>query len=146
MAEYETSLPMNVPPDRVFDFVADVRNLPRYLPMVQYAEPQGANGGVRIQGKAQGGRAFDADGWLRLDRTEWRMEWGTNEHSYRGWMEIEGAGDQCLVTLHLSFAGSPATGAQQDLAIEQALDAGLASLRALLEEQPSRTEATAPAY
>ena len=30
--EYEESLTMRAPADRVFDFIADVRNLPKYLP------------------------------------------------------------------------------------------------------------------
>jgi uncharacterized protein YndB with AHSA1/START domain len=51
--EYEESLTMRAPADRVFDFIADVRNLPKYLPTTKDAQSQGGER-VHVQGEAQG--------------------------------------------------------------------------------------------
>ena len=148
MAEYETSLPINAPPDAVFDFVADPHNMPKYLPTTHHADMQG-EGRVHLQGEVKG-NAYDADGWIRLDRTEYRMEWGADgERQYRGWMEIEGAGDQSLVTVHLSFTPSPHESARMtedagspDEAIERGLVASLISIRNLVNGEGAKVEPT----
>ncbi len=146
MAEYESSLPVSASPDTVFDFVSDIRNLPRYLPTTHHAEAQGPNR-VRVQGEA-GGHKYDSDGRFRADADERRLEWGSDgETAYEGWLEIEGAGDESLVTVHLSFAPRPDQAARmdeqtgdQDAAIQQGLDAGLRSIKNLVEGVGGKVE------
>lgn len=53
MAEYEHAMTIDASPDAVFDFVADIRNLPKYLPTTKSAQPQGEER-VRVQGEAAG--------------------------------------------------------------------------------------------
>ena len=64
--EYEESLTIRAPVDRVFDFIADVSNLPKYLPTTKDAQSQGGDR-VRVQGEAQG-HNYNADGYLSLDK------------------------------------------------------------------------------
>ncbi|CAA9506731.1 MAG: hypothetical protein AVDCRST_MAG62-277 [uncultured Sphingomonas sp.] len=53
--EYEDSVTVDADASAVFDFVSDVRNLPKYLPTTKDAQTQG-EGRVRVQGEAQGNR------------------------------------------------------------------------------------------
>ena len=65
MAEFEHSMRISAPPEQVFDFVADVRNLPKYIPTTRHAEPQGPDR-VQVDGEAEG-HQYHADGYLRPD-------------------------------------------------------------------------------
>jgi len=146
MAEYEHTLLVNASPDDVFDYISDVRNMPNYLPTTHHAESQGA-GRVRVQGEVRG-RTYDSDGWLRLDRTEHRMEWGSDgENQYSGWMEVEGDASGSAVTVHLSFEPRPDQARQfeqqsgdADATIQQGLEAALQSIKAQCEGQGVKVE------
>jgi uncharacterized protein YndB with AHSA1/START domain len=107
MSEYQQSETINAEAARVFDFICDIGNLPRYLPTVRNAMPQPGER-VRVQGEARG-RAYDSDGYYRVDRGRLRMEWGSDgENRYRGWMEVKEAkdGDGAIVAVHLFFEPS----------------------------------------
>src|SRR5690349_8011913 len=87
MAEYESSIVVEAAPDAVFQFVSDVRNLPKYLPTTHNAESQGEDR-VRVQGKAAG-HLYDSDGYFRVSPAAKKMEWGSDgERRYKGCMEI----------------------------------------------------------
>lgn len=45
MGVYEKSITVAVPPERLFSYLADVENLPAYLPRLTAARPQG---GARV--------------------------------------------------------------------------------------------------
>ena len=146
MAEYEQTIVVKASPDAVFDFIADIRNMPRYLPTTHHAEAQGT-GRVRVQGEVRG-RTYDSDGWLRLDRTEHRMEWGSDgENQYSGWMEIEGDAAESLLTVHLSFVPKRHQEMQMeqqtgdtDTTIQQGLEAALRSIKAQCEGTGAKIE------
>jgi hypothetical protein len=53
MPEYEHSQTIQAAPQTIFDFVADVSNLPKYLPTTKSAQEQGEER-VRVQGEAKG--------------------------------------------------------------------------------------------
>lgn len=150
MPEYEDSLVVEAAPEAVFDFVSDIRNMPQYLPTTHHAEPQGGGERVRVQGEASG-HPYDSDGWLRVDRTEFRMEWGSDgENLYTGWLEIDEGTDaeSCLVTVHLSFQPKPnqsermaeQAGGDRDLAIQRGLEAALQSIKNLCEGRGGKVE------
>lgn len=131
MAEYEQSRTADASAQAVFDFVADIRNLPRYLPTTHHAEPQGPDR-VRVTGEARG-HPYDGDGYLRADRQAMRLEWGADEGDYAGWLQVtdrNGGGSE--VRVHLSFpdglpgAGSDAGPSETD--VQQGLDAALQSI------------------
>lgn len=146
MAEYERSRLVLASPEDVFAFVADVGNLPTFLPTVERAETP-AEGRVRVRGEVRG-RADDDDGWLRIDANRRRMEWGADERDYPGWMIVTGEAAGAQVVVHLSLApfvddsGRPRTGesAVEPDPIEEGLEAALDSLRNLLEGRGGKEE------
>jgi uncharacterized membrane protein len=102
MSEYERSTTIRAPAEAVLAFASDVRNLPKYLPTTHHAEPQGAER-VAVAGEAKGHR-YQADGYLRADRERQRLEWGSDEGHYSGWLQVEPAGEGASrVTVHLSM-------------------------------------------
>ncbi len=103
--EFEESTTVEAAAERVYDFVSDVRNLPKYLPTTESAEPQQGER-VRVQGEVEG-HEYDSDGYFRKDESAHRLEWGADEHYYSGWLEVEGQGDTSEVTVHLTFKGRP---------------------------------------
>jgi ribosome-associated toxin RatA of RatAB toxin-antitoxin module len=104
MPSYQQTIQIPVQPRQVFDFVADVRNLPSYLPTTRDAQAQGDER-VRVQGEAHG-HAYDADGYLRRDPQQMRLEWGADEGHYAGWLQIDAQGDQSTVTVNIEFRES----------------------------------------
>ncbi|MBC8103193.1 MAG: SRPBCC family protein [Cytophagales bacterium] len=149
MPDYESSLPVNASPEAVFDFISDISNMPQYLPTTHHAEPQG-EGRVRVQGEAAG-HPYDSDGWIRLDRTEFRMEWGSDgENHYSGWMEVEGDDRQSIVTVGLAFAPKPEQDARfeqqmgdRDATIRDGLNKALESIKNILEGKGGKVEPAA---
>lgn len=125
MAEYEQSMAMAASPEAVFDFVADIENLPKYLPTTKSAQSQGENR-VRVQGEANG-HAYDSDGYLRPDHGAHRMAWGADEGYYSGWMEVMPEGEGSLVTVHISLRGKPPGAPEGEGPPEAQIQEGLAS-------------------
>ena len=145
MGEYEETLTVAAGPDEVFGFVADVRNLPKYLPTTKGAQSQGVDR-VRVQGEAQGHR-YDSDGYLRPDEGAKRLEWGADEGYYSGWMQVAPDGDGSNVTVHISLRGHP-PGADQGSApppeqVQEGLRKGLESIRNHVEGRGGKEEPSA---
>ena len=137
MAEYQQSATVKVPADRVFQLVSDVQNLPKYLPTLQRADPEG-QGRVHLEGNAYG-HHYEGSGSMRVDQASRRMEWGSDEGiTYRGWLQVKEAGaSSSEVTIHLSFSDAPpmtkvAPAGGPD-PIQQALEQTLQAIRALCE-------------
>lgn len=140
MKEFEHSLTVGAPAESVFDFVADVRNMPRYLPTTRGAQPQGEDR-VQVQGEAKG-HAYAADGYLRQDRQNLRLDWGADERHYSGWLRVEPQGDASQVTVHLTFQQLPGRGeyAASESDIHQGLVTALQSIRNLVEGRGGKVE------
>jgi hypothetical protein len=139
MAEYERSRLVQASPDDVFAFVSDIGNLATFVPTVETAEPQ-AGGRVHVHGEIQH-RTFDDDGWFHVDADRHRVEWGSDERDYAGWLTVAGNNGGAQVVAHLSLppyvtaGGAPVSGefaAQRD-PIDASLEAALDSLRNLME-------------
>ena len=143
--EYEESLTVRADARKVFDFVADVRNMPKYLPTTKDAQSQGEDR-VRVQGEAQGHR-YDSDGYLRRDEAANRLEWGADEGYYSGWLQIRPDGDASNVTVHISLRGRP-PGADEGNApdpaqVQEGLRKGLESIRNHVEGHGGKEEPSA---
>ena len=143
--EYEETLLINAEAGQVFDFVSDIRNLPKYLPTTKDAQSQGEDR-VRVQGEAQGHR-YDSDGYLRANDEEKRLEWGADEGYYSGWMQVEPAGDQAKVTVHISLRGQPPGVEKGDAPepgqVQEGLRKGLHSIRNHVEGRGGKEEPSA---
>ena len=147
IGEYEETLEVDASPDNVFEFVADVRNLPRYLPTTKDAQSQGKDR-VRVQGGAQG-QTYDSDGYLRPDARAHRMEWGADEGYYSGWLQVkpEGGTGRSNVTVHISLRGHP-PGAPEGRApsrdqVREGVRKGLKSIKNFLEGRGGKEEPSA---
>jgi hypothetical protein len=148
VAEYERSRLMQASPDDVFAFVSDVNNLATFVPTVESAEPR-AGGRVHVHGEVRR-HAFDDDGWFRVDEARRRVEWGSDEREYAGWLTIAGDNGGTQVVAHLSMppfvtpSGAPVGGeAAGGEEIEESLEAALDSLRNLLEGRGGKQEPAA---
>ena len=149
MPDYEHSLTVEASPETVFAFVSEITNLPKYLPTTHQAEAQ-PGGRVRVQGEA-GGHPYDSDGYFRLDKPNLRMEWGSDgENRYLGWLEIDGAADECEVTVHLTFQPKPEQGERMDAqtgdrhkTISDGLIASLESIKNQVEGTGGKVEPAA---
>jgi carbon monoxide dehydrogenase subunit G len=111
-------------PDAVFAAIADVTNLPRFVPQITSAQP--ADGDrveidARYEGREQHGEAtFHADAGDR------RIEW-SSPSGYRGWMRVEPDGDGSRLTLFLNTHH----GTERDHDVSATLDA----IRMLVEAE-----------
>jgi hypothetical protein len=140
VSEFEQTMPIRAESGAILDFVSDPKNLPKYLPTMGKAEPQG-EGRVLVEGQAHD-HPYSADGYLRCDRTAGRMEWGADEGDYAGWMKVAPNGDgESVVTVHLSFKdGQSTAGKPDDVDIYEGIMKALTSIRNFMELAGGRTE------
>lgn len=145
MGEYEQTMTMRASPEQVLDFVADIGNMPSYLPTTKSAQPQGEDR-VRVQGEAQGHR-YDSDGYLRRDREAKRLEWGADEGYYSGWLQVSEDGAGASVTVHISLRDKPPgadrSGGPSDEQINEGLVKGLRSIQNHVEGRGGKEEPSA---
>jgi len=78
--------------DEVYAFLADVRNLPRYLPLMTAARA-GDAGAVEIETVVKGG-VHTMAAWFRPDSSARRIDWGsTDNDGYHGWLAVSADGE-----------------------------------------------------
>jgi uncharacterized membrane protein len=149
MSEYQRTIAIEAKPDDVFDFVSDINNLPKYLPTVESATPQ-HDGGVRVTGKA-GDKAYDYEGYFRIDKESRHIEWGSNgEQEYSGWIQVENGVEEVFtsrVIVHLTFEPNPEVARQlekqagdKDTAINEGIDEALRAIKNLCEDKGEKGE------
>lgn len=141
---FEDSITVRAYPDKVVDFIGDIRNLPKYVPTTQQAMPQGP-GRVRVAGEAHG-HPYDSDGYLRCDRAARRLEWGADEGHYSGMLLVEPASDdESIVTCRLMFRQRPGSGPTMpsDDDIREGLRRSLESIRNHMEGTGGKVEPAA---
>src|SRR4051794_5068376 len=114
--EHEHTEHIAAPPDAVYAAIADVSNLPRFVPQMTGARP---SGGDRVEVDARyHGREQHGEASFRADPEQRRVEWGSPS-GYRGWMQVDGDGDGSRLTLFLSTRHS----AESDHDVAATLDA-----------------------
>ena len=90
------------PPDRVFAALADIENLPRYVPQVTAAH---RTDGDRVSVEARyEGHTQHGEAWFRTDQEARRIEWGSPDSPYHGRLEVSADGDGSRLTLFLATA------------------------------------------
>jgi uncharacterized protein YndB with AHSA1/START domain len=153
--DYEQSQTIDAPPEEVFAWLADVDNLPRYLPPVVSSSAGGPSAegkpGRRIRTTLEypgGEGTFDAQGYLAVDERERRMEWGAEEgRDYSGWLTVGGHGQGgSEVVVHLSFGERSVEGEIQSKSQEgqdpltEGISATLESVRRQIEEGAGKVQ------
>ncbi|HEU4322196.1 MAG TPA: SRPBCC family protein [Roseiflexaceae bacterium] len=144
MSEYEHTVTISATPEAIFAYVADLRNMPHYLPTVLSAEPL-PEGRVRLRGQA-GGRRYDVDGYLHSEPELNRMEWGADgDRAYAGRLEIHryGTEQRALLTVHLSFGPHAEPAEHYERAVQHGLEDALNRIQSAVEERNGTLERTA---
>ena len=100
--EHEHTQHVAAAPDRVFAALADVGNLPHYVPQVTAAERLDGDK-VKIQARYEG-HTQEGEAWFRSDESERRIEWGSPHSDYHGWIKVDPDEDGSRVTLFLATA------------------------------------------
>jgi uncharacterized protein YndB with AHSA1/START domain len=98
--EHEHTEHVAAPPERVFAALADVANLPRYVPQVTAAERiEGER--VRIEARYEG-HTQTGEVWFRTEDSKRRIEWGSPGSGYHGWIEVDPEPEGSRLTLFLA--------------------------------------------
>lgn len=89
-------------PDQVFTALADVGNLPRYVPQVTSAERLDGEK-VKVTARYEG-HTQEGEAWFRTDEGERRIEWGSPGSDYHGWIQVNPDEQGSRLTLYLATA------------------------------------------
>ncbi len=130
MADYERAQTVAAPAGALFEFVADVGNLPRYFERMTAAEPAGGEA-VRVTAQIDG-REREGEAWFRVDQEARRVEWGSEgPNDYHGWLDVTDAGGgRSTVTVHVSTVRVE----DRPDELNQGLDRTLGNVKRLVEE------------
>jgi ribosome-associated toxin RatA of RatAB toxin-antitoxin module len=86
--EHEHTEHVAAAPDRVYAALADVNNLPHYVPQVTAAR-RGEGDHVQIEARYEG-KTQHGEAWFRADADARRIEWGAEGSPYHGSLEVAG--------------------------------------------------------
>jgi hypothetical protein len=101
MAEFERSQHIDAPSQSVYEFLADVRNLPRYVTHLKDAAPHLNDDVVEVDAIV-GETVEHSAGWVRAYDAQLRIEWGWQEEPiYHGWITVEDDDRGAVLTIHL---------------------------------------------
>jgi uncharacterized membrane protein len=126
MGNYEQSTEVAAPADALFDYLAEVGNLPHYFARMTSAErtgPDEVHTTARVEGREVGGEA-----WFRVDEPARKIAWGSEgPNDYHGELEVTGEGERSQVAVRLS------TEHAEGSAIQQGLEETLANVKRVVE-------------
>ncbi len=111
-------------PDAVYAAIADLSNLPKFVPQMTAARAAG-DGRFAVDAR-YGGHEQHGEVSFSADEAERRIEWGAPS-GYRGWMKVDADGDGSRLTLFLETTHD----AEHEADIASTLDA----IRMLVESQ-----------
>ena len=102
MTEYTRSGEVDAPAEQLFEYLSDVRNLPRYFSQMTSAEagpgPDEVSVTAEVQGKEVAGTAK-----FHVDEAANRIEWSSDgPNSYHGWLSVRGRADSSEVEVHIT--------------------------------------------
>ena len=98
--EHEHTEHVAAPAGQVYAALADVGNLPRFVPQLTAArrvEGDVVEIEARYEGHTQRGK-----GWFRADDEHQRIEWGAEGSDYHGSIQVDEDGDTARLTLMLN--------------------------------------------
>ncbi|MFZ1115844.1 MAG: SRPBCC family protein [Propionibacteriaceae bacterium] len=132
MGDYEQSRDVDAPAQALFDYLADVRNMPRYFSSMTSAEP--AEGEAVQVTAVVDGKEREGEAWFKVDRDRMHLDWGSEgPNNYHGRLDVTGddAASRVLVALH--------TDNVEDQRIDQGLTETLDEVQRLVESGPAPT-------
>lgn len=135
MTEYVETVDIAVDPQRLFDYLADVGNLPSYMPRLSRAEDAG-DGAVTVTAtpRLADGSTVEVTGtaWTRVDTPGRTFSWGSvgGRHGYRGSFDIDAAPGGSQLTVRITSERADAD------SVRAGLRDVLASVKHLTEDAP----------
>ncbi|MEU6406831.1 SRPBCC family protein [Streptomyces sp. NPDC046985] len=125
MGDYSDSIIVDVPPERLFTYLSDVKHLPSYLPRLKSARPEGGDK-VEVTARIDPPDAPEHDvtgeAWIHVHQDDRILEWGApGPHDYRGELHVQDgqSPDTCRLTVELHT--EHAEGEHVDVGLEEAL-------------------------
>ncbi len=139
MGDYTGRIDINRPAEEAFGFLADISNMPRYLPSVRQARAEGGDR-IVLEGEAEG-QPWQAEGWMEVDPARSSMRWGSDALVYyKGELQVTGQGERCQVELRLHLVPLPHVAARMvqksgsvEAGLKLALERTLESIRQAVE-------------
>lgn len=127
MGDYQHSESVDAPAQQLFDYLADVRNLPKYFQSMTSAEPAEGEA-VHVVADVEGTKR-ESEAWFRVDRDNQRLEWGSEgDSSYCGSLDVTGDDTRSTVELSLHTERVDAD------RIEQGVRQTLENVKSLVEQ------------
>lgn len=105
MTEHQSSAVVDLPADVVFAYLAQVENLPEYLPRMTSAHRTGEHD-VEVSAKLpEGTGEVEGTASFEVDTSARELRWGSEgDRDYGGWIAVEPASDSsCTVTVGLRW-------------------------------------------
>jgi hypothetical protein len=131
MPTYRRTRTLQAGEERVFEYLADVGNLPSYVDRMTGAEPAGGDT-VEVTAEEHG-ETERGDAWFRVDRTARRIQWGSEGTSdYSGTLDLRSDQDRTIVDIELHTEHGAAD------EIDRSLDATLDRIQQQLEDDSAR--------
>ncbi|MEV4314883.1 SRPBCC family protein [Actinocrispum sp. NPDC049592] len=138
MGDYDDTITVQVPPQQLFAYLSDVRNLPHYLPRLTEATPQGGDKvdvTAHIDPEGQPAHDVHSEAWMRVVKDEQTLEWGApGPGDYHGRLEIAPGEHRGESTLTVYLHTDHVEGDQ----IRQGLAETLRGIRDTVENTPDR--------
>ncbi len=127
MNDYEQSGSVHAPAQQLFDFLSEVRNLPRYFERMTKAEPAEGDA-VQVEAVVPGGQHQAGEAWFKVDREARSIAWGSEgDNDYSGELQVEGDDTSSSVTIRLHIGVEAAN-------TDETLEVSIANIRRLVEE------------
>lgn len=127
MGDHERSTTVAAPPERLFDYLSDVGNLPHYMAAMESAEPAGGDT-VHTVAEVDGTRQ-EGDAWLTAEDGSRTMRWGSpGPNDYAGELSVAAAegGSRVTVKLHTQHGDAET--------VERGLEETLATIKRNVEQ------------
>lgn len=126
MGDYDTSIIVAVSPARLFSYLADVQNLPAYMPHLTSAKPHGGDRvtvTAHIEPPGQPEQDVESEAWIHVREEGTSLEWGApGPHDYRGRLHVAAGDDANHSRLSVELHTERIEGEQVIDGLEEALD------------------------
>ncbi|MFI5865074.1 SRPBCC family protein [Streptomyces sp. NPDC051546] len=126
MGDYDTSITVAVPAATLFSYLADVQNLPFYMPRLTSAKPHGGDKvtvTAHIEPPGEPEQDVKSEAWIHVLEEGKSLEWGAaGPHDYRGRLHVAAGDDAHHSRLSVELHTERVEGQQVDEGLAEALE------------------------
>ncbi|MFF4321237.1 SRPBCC family protein [Streptomyces sp. NPDC001568] len=125
MGDYDTSITVAVPPATLFSYLADVENLPAYMPRLTSAKPHDGDRvtvTAHIEPPGEPEQNVKSEAWIRVLEEGKSLEWGApGPHDYHGRLHVTAGDHASSSLLSVELHTDSVEGTQVDDGLAEAL-------------------------